>query len=47
MKKDKKAEPNFEAGSVICAVSLVTDKNGVCWWVDPEKKTVKKASANV
>lgn len=39
--------PRFLQGTVITTRSLVTDENGVAWWVDPDKRLVERLSVGM
>ena len=39
-----KPKPNLEQGLVITAPSLVVDKNGVVWLLNPFNGTIKRCS---
>ena len=36
-------KPYFDPGLIVTARSLVTDTNGVGWWVDPDDNSLKRA----
>ena len=38
-----KVEPCFQVGIIITCRSLVVDKFGIAWWVDPDSGTVSRA----
>lgn len=42
---DNRAVPPFEPGLVVDRASLVIDKNGDPWWVDPHGRLLVKAEA--
>jgi hypothetical protein len=36
-------KPNFEPGTCLTARGFFVDRDGVMWWVDPERGYVKEA----
>lgn len=38
----KPPAPSFGLGTVITGASLVTDRSGVAWWVDPQARIIRR-----